>query len=171
MRDLLRPMSNPSPSPGVGRMKYRKLRIAWSVVWGVVAVLLIGLWMRSYWYVDCYGVPIGRVNFIAQSLRGSIVLGWETGGKFSSVRGHSSAPVSIARLTDDGPGDISWLGFRLARSPDEICLVLPMWLCLAVTIGLASISWLRWRFSLRTLLIASTLVALVLGLAAYAARN
>jgi hypothetical protein len=29
-------------------MKYRKLRIAWSVAWGVVAVLLCMLWVRSY---------------------------------------------------------------------------------------------------------------------------
>jgi hypothetical protein len=28
-------------------MKHRKLRIAWSVVWGVVAVLLVVLWVRS----------------------------------------------------------------------------------------------------------------------------
>jgi hypothetical protein len=31
-------------------MKYRKLRIACSVGWGVVAVLLIMLWLRSYWW-------------------------------------------------------------------------------------------------------------------------
>jgi len=30
-------------------MKYRKLRIVWSVVWGIAAVLLCVLWMRSYW--------------------------------------------------------------------------------------------------------------------------
>ena len=29
-------------------MKHRKLRIAWSVAWGIVAVLLIALWVRSY---------------------------------------------------------------------------------------------------------------------------
>ena len=29
-------------------MKHRKLRIAWSVVWGIAAVLLIVLWVRSY---------------------------------------------------------------------------------------------------------------------------
>ena len=29
-------------------MKFRKLRIAWSVAWGVVAVLLCVLWVRSY---------------------------------------------------------------------------------------------------------------------------
>lgn len=30
-------------------MKYRKLRIAWSVAWGVVAVSLCMLWVRSHW--------------------------------------------------------------------------------------------------------------------------
>jgi hypothetical protein len=29
-------------------MKYRKLRIAWSGVYGVLCLLLIGLWVRSY---------------------------------------------------------------------------------------------------------------------------
>src|SRR6476646_1576226 len=33
-------------------MKYRKLRIAWSVFWGLAAVLLIVLWVRSYWYSE-----------------------------------------------------------------------------------------------------------------------
>src|SRR5690348_9197803 len=35
-----------------GTMKYRDLRIAWSVLWGVVAVLLILLWVRSYSRLD-----------------------------------------------------------------------------------------------------------------------
>src|SRR4051812_46809034 len=33
-------------------MKYRKLRIAWSVGWGVACVLLIVLWVRSFWWRD-----------------------------------------------------------------------------------------------------------------------
>ena len=33
-------------------MRYRKLRIAWSVVWGLASVLLVVLWVRSYWRVD-----------------------------------------------------------------------------------------------------------------------
>src|SRR5690348_17214413 len=33
-------------------MKHRKLRIAWSVAWGVVAVLMVPLWVRSYWIED-----------------------------------------------------------------------------------------------------------------------
>src|SRR3954471_5078772 len=33
-------------------MKYRKLRIAWSVGWGLLAVLLTVLWVRSYLMTD-----------------------------------------------------------------------------------------------------------------------
>src|SRR5262245_30694970 len=33
-------------------MRFRKLRIAWSVLWGVAAVLLIVLWVRSYWRTE-----------------------------------------------------------------------------------------------------------------------
>ena len=31
-----------------GGMKFRKLRITWSMTWGVLALLLIVLWVRSY---------------------------------------------------------------------------------------------------------------------------
>src|SRR4051812_40138543 len=33
-------------------MKYRKLRIAWSVFCGIACVLLIALWVRSYWRTE-----------------------------------------------------------------------------------------------------------------------
>ena len=38
------------------------------------------------------------------------------------------------------------------------------WLPALLFAAVAAIPWLRWRFSLRTLLIATTLVAVVLGL-------
>jgi hypothetical protein len=40
-------------------MKYRKLRIAWSVAWGIAPFVLIGLTIRSYWIEDA----VGRGNF------------------------------------------------------------------------------------------------------------
>ena len=36
----------------MGGMRFRKLRIAWSVVCGVACVLLIVLWVRSYSQTD-----------------------------------------------------------------------------------------------------------------------
>jgi hypothetical protein len=47
---------------------------------------------------------------------------------------------------------------------------MPIWFLIVLTSALATVPWIRWRFSLRTLLIATTLVAVVLGLIIYAAR-
>jgi hypothetical protein len=33
-------------------MKYRKLRIAWSVTWGIACLLLVILWVRSFAYYE-----------------------------------------------------------------------------------------------------------------------
>jgi hypothetical protein len=52
----------------------------------------------------------------------------------------------------------------------EYDLILPHWF-LAVAAGtLAALPWIRWRFSLRTLLIATTLIAVVLAAVAVASR-
>jgi hypothetical protein len=43
-------------------------------------------------------------------------------------------------------------------------IALPYWLLVITFAATTTLPWLRWRFSLRTLLIATTLVAIVLGL-------
>src|SRR5262245_33973162 len=56
-------------------MKYHRLRIGWSAVWGVLAVLLLVLWVRSYSWCDIAGFeansslksPLG-----AESIQGRI---------------------------------------------------------------------------------------------------
>jgi hypothetical protein len=53
----------------IGAMRFRKLRIAWSVAWGVVAVLLCVLWVRSYTTLDeVYGND-GRYYFVSVTSR------------------------------------------------------------------------------------------------------
>jgi hypothetical protein len=52
--------------------------------------------------------------------------------------------------------------------------VIPHWFPVLLTAMLFTVPWIRqlsWRFSLRTLLIATTLVAVVLGLICYAVRQ
>ena len=56
------------------------------------------------------------------------------------------------------------MGGRMAGMAIYLLLVLTL-------VGAASTYWFRWRFSLRTLLIATTLIAVVLGLAVYALRK
>ncbi len=47
-----RPMSETNPTSGTARRKYRKLRIAFSATCGIICLLLIALWVRSYYRVD-----------------------------------------------------------------------------------------------------------------------
>jgi hypothetical protein len=48
-------------------------------------------------------------------------------------------------------------------------LMIPHWFAVLIFVGLASITSWSWRFSLRTLLIVTTIVAIVLGLIVWAA--
>src|SRR6476469_394529 len=45
-------------------MRFRKLRIAWSVMCLIACVLLIALWVRSYSWVDGFGVPLTSKYFL-----------------------------------------------------------------------------------------------------------
>ena len=45
-------------------MKHRKLRIAWSVAWGIVAALVIALWVRSHYSVNQMFLTTPRSAFI-----------------------------------------------------------------------------------------------------------
>jgi hypothetical protein len=48
-------------------MKPRNFRIAWSVGWGVVAMLLVVLWVRSYWRSDylILGRALDETEFVS----------------------------------------------------------------------------------------------------------
>ena len=66
------------------------------------------------------------------------------------------------------------LNFEWNKYDDGVNIIIPYWFFVFVTATLTTAPWirqLRWRFSLRTLLIATTLVAAVLGLIVYALRS
>jgi hypothetical protein len=152
-------------------MKHRKLRIAWSVAWSVVAVLLIALWVRSYWtwdtvsyYTDPYDpIKIPRtVEF--ESWRGVCAVYSEPIGDFSELpffqrwtHSTKSPPVWIP--------ETQW-SFKNGDPEDRHEFKVPHWFLLGIIGTVAATPWLykQRRFSLRTLLIATTLVAM--GLAA-----
>src|SRR4029078_4692141 len=58
------------------------------------------------------------------------------------------------------------LGFRWIRGSGDWHLTVPYWASLLLTVALSTAPWIGWsrRCSLRTLLIVTTLVAVVLGL-------
>jgi|SRR4051794_16222990 hypothetical protein len=58
-------------------MRFRKLRIAWSVASGLFAVLLCVLWVRSYFYHDRLLLRFRQANHVASvvSAHGAVQFG------------------------------------------------------------------------------------------------
>jgi hypothetical protein len=133
-------------------MRFRKLRIAWSVTWGLVAVLLIVMWARSYFACDTLQIYFNSQTFRLDHLQG-VMYGRTTLSK-------NSGPDYWLLDT----GQPQRLGkTHIFPTVGGFGAFIPFW-CSALLAGmLASVPWLHWRFSLRTLLIATTLVAVALG--------
>jgi hypothetical protein len=143
------------------RMKYRKLRIAWSVMCGILCLLLIALWVRSYSYLDAIGTPPRVVT----SWRGRLFAGGTGHVKHFSDRDESNDPrlrtvLGVYILTAIDQGNIAYKG------GSSLPIAAPL---ILITI-VAAAPWIRWRYSLRTLLVAMTVIAMGLGVIVYAMR-
>jgi hypothetical protein len=149
-------------------MRFRKLRIAWSVLWGIACVLLIVSWIRSYWSYEsfCYRGPKEAVG---------VETAWGTTWFYRNsspdrTRGTGWHVSRYEQSPFDKP-DATVFGFDWHWESDVFWVGLPHWLAATALAALAALPRLRWRFTLRTLLIATTLVAVVLGLVVYMARK
>jgi hypothetical protein len=146
-------------------MRFRKLRIAWSVVCAIACVLLIALWVRSYtWRDGVWGRFSDLQGFVLSSYEGRIQLALERGLGIFPWRIVYAEPVER-----NGPPNY-FPAIECPLSTFGQYWAMPYWLLLALLSPLAAAPWLRLRFSLRTLLIATTLVAVVLGAIVYSSR-
>jgi hypothetical protein len=147
-------------------MKYRKLRIAWSVVWGVLALMLIVLWVRSYWRLDSFGLYGAPSTKAATSYNGAIsasIIFHELG----RPRWHCTSEPNI------DPADFRGLlsiEFYDDRKQDMLLAAFPHWVGIVALVICASAPWTLRRFRLSTLLITTTLIAILLGLMVHANR-
>src|SRR6478735_2440076 len=147
-------------------MKYCKLRIAWSVVCGSLVVLLIVVWVRS--------LRVSDLIFIRSSTGATTTFCSSSGEVWFR---HGADPFQIQMKgrkipahgwqymrMDTGNADGKRFAFRF-DSASALKIQVPIALPLVLLIGMALLPWyFRNHFSLRTLLIATTLVAIVLGL-------
>jgi hypothetical protein len=146
-------------------MRFRKLRIAFSATCAIACVLLIVLWVRSFWWVDI------ALNILGHDL--------------ASVHGNAVIDDTICFTTVDKKiiylgGDTTDRFYAISISLANVAhvrqgkgIAVPYWALVFPLAVITSAPWLRqmhWRFSLRTLLIAMTLVAVVLGLVVYVIR-
>jgi hypothetical protein len=148
-------------------MRFRKLRIAWSVACGIACVLLVVLWVRSYWWVDSIETRKTPTFWVVASSRGALGVGYnplvypvaDRDWKFESYSPDYNEQMPVH----------SFLGFYIHHLQGEAAIVVPHWSLVLFTAVIAPLPWIRWstQFSLRTLLIATTLVAVVLGLLVY----
>jgi hypothetical protein len=150
-------------------MYHPKLRIAWSVAWGLAAVLFAALCVRSFWWCYGYSLPrMGRVVLVATSLRGDIMLCWSENPYDADGGYFTSCPANEYAGREYFSGRDYW--FRFESGSQAFSIFLPMWVPIVMSVGLGVSPWLRWHFSLRTLLVATTLIAVGLGLFALAPK-
>jgi hypothetical protein len=134
-------------------MKYCKLRIAWSVGCGILCLLVIVLWVRSYSHFD----RLSRLNTIFSELwsvnggmRMTIAIDRSSRGEWALTL--VSLPLPISEPMPTPRFHINWMSNGFESD-------VPHWFVAVAFAANAGVPWLRWRFSLRMLLIAMTLVA------------
>jgi hypothetical protein len=142
-------------------MKHRKLRIAWSVAWGITALMLIAIWVKSYqryYILDVYN-PVSA--FRIDSGKGML------SSTFSTRKAPWSYLLSTFTYDKVSPAPHSAWGFYAKSGAGRFDFDLPYWF-VVFSATLAAFPWGFWHhvrgFSLRTLLIATTLIAAMLGL-------
>ena len=164
----------------------RYLRIAFSAACLIACVLLIALWVRSYWWRDSiYRKSVddngGMETGVAiESGYGQLTF-YDATDPYLDLRGAVGSYHHRAQRYDDeiqipdaGIPSTFHHGFWGTRfmyePPPSWRAAVPHWIALVNLLLIAAAPWLPWRFSLRTLLIATTLVAAVLGLVVWLVR-
>ena len=146
------------------------LRIAFSATCLLACVLLVVLWVRSYWWWDTisWGITSKQGLQVSSQSGGTVI-------QYIDISGFTldlyKWDLHCQRSPDANPMPISGIdeasaGFYFVHG----MVALPYWFLVPVSAICACIPWTHWRFTLRTLLIATTLVAVVLGLVVYAVR-
>jgi hypothetical protein len=134
-----------------GNQMLRYLRIAVTGLCLTACVLLIVLWVRGYWRWD--NLDMGADHRIT-SLSGKLIIDEQF--VFSSLPDWMASPRS---------GPLFGSSFELSTfnvggvTPRGTGTAIPNWFLILVSATIAAAPWIRWRFSLRTLLIVTTLVA------------
>jgi hypothetical protein len=139
------------------------LQIAMSVTCGVLCLLLIVLWARSYSTMDDVRLPVTS--------------SWVV--RVTSIE----SKVIFTYYRTLGPSNIQWTTTDFSNAYDRSVtrfkawkwvpiaghlygFVIPQWFPLLALTSLAIVPWVRWRFSLRTLLIVTAVIAIILGIIA-----
>jgi hypothetical protein len=145
--------------------------MAGSIGCSLVCVLLFALWARTFFACDAFsGKLTGGGEFIVTSRKNAIGFGFDRQG---------SAPTSyyfrtVPPNTQPTFRYSEFLGFAYAGpiSSGKFAFRVPYWFLVLLTAAVSRVlsKGHIWRFSLRTMLIATTLAAAAMGLAVYLSK-
>ena len=135
-----------------------------------MAVLLVALWVRSYWWRDLWQTYIPP--------KAILLLSSEGGQAVAHLEISESAPgdygLGLSSYNEPAYNAV-WHGrefeFRWYHYPNGVQVFMPHWFIVVLAAALGTIPWFCRRFRLRTLLIATTLVAVGLGLVVWASHH
>jgi hypothetical protein len=154
------------------------------VGWVVVAVLSVLLWVRSYWWhVGLARVSAGGNMLSVASTTGAVYLNRAQLAQLGIPR--TSPPLTTGWHSESRIADFPHKGFEWRSHAGYFLITIPFWFVSALTVVIAATPWtpvqvafvrgliarIPYRFSLRTLLIATTLVAVTLGLLVWLAAG
>ena len=145
----------------------RYLRIAFSATCLAACVLLIVFWVRSYWWEDVlYFEPNTPTVYAVRSSNGQLFLLRSYDGRRADGR-----VLVMRELPSSHLKPLVWHS-EITKARTRDAMLLPFWMPVLLAATFAALPWIHWakRFSLRTLLIATTLVAVVLGLIVWSIR-
>jgi hypothetical protein len=162
-------------------MKYRLLRIAWSAVCGVLCLLLAVLWARSYQWADTFSFPITRKHLLGvgsaqggiTAIKSEYVFGYyKSRWEFDHYPMTDASDAKVFQ-PHNRPGFYGLFDLGIIISPPFLVMCLPYWFILGAAIVIGAAPWGRpsKRFGLRTLLIAMTVAAVLLGAFVWAANS
>jgi hypothetical protein len=132
----------------------RFLGIAVTALCLTACVLLVALWVRSY----SREIVVGYVD---SDNRGWHFVSWRGGALFSTAEYDFSKPGAWRSYVAWEPGILGFGAFRTVRS---FSVRLPYWFPVMLCALLSAAPWIKWRFNIRTLLIATAVVATGLGI-------
>ncbi len=146
----------------------RKLRIGFSAMCGVLCLTTVVFWVRSYRLNEVIAFPAPGTRFHVQSLVGRVVFGRAS----NSVSFRQDVTDSLRKAFRKRENRFGFSSYRAVPGDplnDLFNIVVPHGSLVAVFALLAVVPWivsLKRQFSLRTLLITTTFLAVALGLIA-----
>ena len=151
--------------------RFRRLRIGVSAFFGVITIALCVFWVRSYWWRE--EVWFLRSNDVVTTFGSDHGTLFVSHGQTEPLRS-LSLQVSRRDTWELGRREASlrYLGFRRWSYPNYFIIHMPHWFAALsfAAIAVVAAGSTRYSFSLRTLMLATTAAAVVLGVICYTFR-